>query len=141
MKAKTIDIVNAYALINGAEISKIEDKKTMYAAVRALKALRKPADEYNEFIKSAVAKMRPKDYDNVEAVLNEPEKHTPEEVRKARKAEADFAKAIEECVKPEADKEVELDFPPMTEEQICGLIAVSEWNGAQSVLVDSVIGE
>lgn len=96
------------------------------AFVRCAATLKRVADNYNAYLVEAYERLRPTDFAEIAIKIREGVALTKEESMTAAKYEAD----MEECMRPENDSMVELDYQPLDTE---ALSAVFESNPNLSV--------
>ena len=148
---KTIDVVNAFAALSGAKLSKLEDKEK-FALIRAMKALKPIHNDYEDFVKDARQRLKPDDFD---ARLHEAEQWdathkdmaisdlTPKEKERLKDINryfADYTQQVEECVKDEAQKDVSPDYARLAEGAFGRLLESNpDWTMDRIVLLSDVL--
>lgn len=142
-------ISTAYSLLDGAKYTKMEaaDRR---ALVKAMRPFKKVANDFADFREDAIKRLRPDNYEEVAQTINEFNSLTVEE-RKAAVTETKYADALkvnmkfngelEECLREEAVKEVEVEYEPLSETAIDRLLDSNlDWTVGQSMLVEDIIG-
>lgn len=130
MKLK--QIVAAYKVLGEAKVQKLDEKEVI-KIVKARKAMRPHADEYESFLKDVQEKFKPENWDDVQAKVQkwqqEGENTTLSEVERVQinKVLIDFQKKIETAVKDELEKEVELSIDKLSEESATKLLVENGW--------------
>lgn len=117
-KAKTETVVMAASLLAQLKIDKMEDKEK-FALIRATRRLKSVAEDYNAILRDAGERLKPHDFDALAAKEQSGQELTAEEQARVRRYNDD----VEKCVRPELDREVELDFEPLTEDGVLNLSA------------------
>lgn len=135
MKITTTEAVVAYRLLGEVKLDKMENAEQIWV-VRLMRALKGVATDFDDFLKDAVKRLRPEGHDAVEAILREPQGHTPEEIAGARKAQAAYNEQVAECVGPEESKEHDLDIAPIGDEALGRFIASNSLPLSQIMAVE-----
>ena len=124
---KTIDIVNAYNVLNAAKLSKLADADK-FTVIRAMRALKPIYTGYEDAVKDAQERLKPEDFDALQrraADWNATHKDkqlkdlTPEErttLEGINTAFRDYTSKVEECIRDLAETERELTHTRLTEE-------------------------
>lgn len=142
---KTTDILAAYQLLSAALIKSM-DNAGKFAVIRATKAMRAVATDFEDFEKDAVERLKDDDFNPMQQLAAQWEKEGKDTtLTDVQKAEVNayfraYAKNIEACCQVEAKKEHELDITPLTDDQFSALLADNEqWNVKQMVVIESVM--
>lgn len=147
---KTIAITNVYAILNEAKLTKMEDADK-FKVIKALRVIKPIAKGYEEFAEEAKNKLKGDDYDKMSELAQ-----TWNKANKGKKANelsqddidtlndinsyfADYNKRIEECLKEEAEKEVEVEFEKLSEDAFCKLVSSNDWTCSQILSLSDVI--
>lgn len=115
-KVKTETLVMAAALLAQVNIDKMEAKEKS-ALIHATYRIRKATEDYNAILKDAGERLKPHDFDALAAKEQSGQELTAEEQARVRTYNGEVRK----CVRPELDREVELDFEPLTEDGVLNL--------------------
>lgn len=151
-KITTEKVLNVYRIISGAKYTKMDDadKIKVWKIARALKPV---ADKFEDDSKDAAEKMKPTDdfADNLQKA-QEFERITKEKDFDASKLPMGVAeynefikkfqsynKLVGEAVKEFAEKEVVIEFEPLSEESFGKLMASNEWTMEQTVEIGMLI--
>lgn len=137
MKKKTgiKAVVNVYDVLDNATLGKLEVPER-FTYIKALHALKKINGDFNDFREDAVKRLKPEDYDAIAEKVGKFNKMKPEEkeaalndsaMTAALDANGEFMRQLNECLGDELDKEVEVEFAPLSEEAFGRLM---ESNGA-----------
>jgi len=150
---KTSEILNIYNVINTAKYGKMEDadKIKVWKITRSLKPI---ATKFDEDSKDAAEKFK-QDIDGFDDKLQKAQEY--ERLRGEKQPTIDvmttadyeafiielkkYNKTVGEAVKEFADKEVEIDFEPISEDAFGKLMASNEWTMAQAVTLGDIITE
>lgn len=135
VKKKTDNVVAAYRLINTAKISKMEDTEK-FALIKVMKHLKKVATDFEDFFKDAQERLKPEGFDKIAAKYQAKEELTADETAALNK----YNKDVADCVQSELEKEVELDFEPLSEEALGRFIASNDFTVSDILVISDVIG-
>ena len=127
MKVTIKKIVDAYKALGEAKVTKLEEAEVI-KVIKARKAMRPIAEEYDEFFKDCQEKFKPEDWDNIQNDLQQCQKLT-----EARRIELDivlrtYQKKINETVKDELEREVELNIATLKEESATKILVENDWS-------------
>lgn len=151
-KITTEKVLNAYRIISGAKYTKMDDadKIKVWKIARALKPV---ATKFDEDSKDAAEKMKPSEdfADNLQKA-QEFERITKEkdfdasklpmgaaEYNEFIKKLQDYNRLVGDAVKEFADKEVVIEFEPLSEDAFGKLMASNEWTMEQAVEIGMLI--
>lgn len=148
MKTTVEKVANIYPLLDKAKYTKM-DNADRKALIKAMRPMKKTATEFNDFRDEAIKRLRPENFDKV-AELIDKFNSLPQEERKqaiadpeyqeAFKANGEYNNAINDCLKEEFDKEIELDFTPLTEEAVDKLLdSNTDWTLGQAMAVEELL--
>lgn len=150
---KTSEILNIYNVINNAKYSKMEDadKIKVWKICRVLKPI---ATKFDEDSKDAAEKFKAdiKDFDERLGKAQEYERlrskkeptidiMTTAEYDAFIKEFKEYNDLVQKAVQEFADKEVEIDFTPITEDAFGKLLSSNEWTMAQATALGDFICE
>lgn len=151
-KITTEKVLNAYRIISGAKYTKMDDADKIQAW-KIARALKPVATKFDEDSKDAAEKLKPSEdfADNLQKA-QEFERITKEkdfdasklpmgaaEYNEFIKKLQDYNRLVGEAVKEFADKEVEIEFEPLSEESFGKLMASNEWTMEQTVEIGMLI--
>lgn len=150
---KTIDIVNAYNVLNAAKLAKMQDTDK-FTVIRAMRALKPIQTDYEAAVRDAQERLKPEDFDDLQrraAEWNEAHKGqkltdlTPEEratLEGINAAYRDYTEKVEQCVRDLAETERELTYTRLTEEALGKLLESNpDWTMKEILAVADVLGE
>lgn len=142
MKVKSI--VEAYKLLGNAKTTNLEDADKG-KILKARKAMRPIADEFDAFLKDAQEMFKPEGWEETQKKLaqwqQEGEKTTlAEEERIAiNKALIGYQSAIDKAVKAELDKEIEIEIEKLSEGSDIKLMSANDWTPNQLDLIEMLL--
>lgn len=132
MKAKVKNIVSAYKVLGEAKVTKLEESEVI-KIVKARKAMRPIADEFEAFLKDAQEKFKPECWDDVQAKVQQWQQEgenttlTDDEKRGVNTALVDYQNSINKAVNDELEREVEINIETLKEESATKLITENGW--------------
>lgn len=132
MKCKIKQVVGAYKALGEAKVTKLEESEVV-KVVKARKAMRPVAEEYESFLKDCQEKFKPEDWDDIQKDFQkwqqEGEKTTLSESRRIElnKSIIGYQVKIDKAVKDELEKEVEVDIETLKEETTTKLLVENGW--------------
>lgn len=132
MKAKLKDVVSAYKVLGDAKVVKLEESEVI-KVVKARKAMRPIADDYDAFLKDCQDKFKPEGWDEIQKKLQqwqqEGEKTTLTEAERIElnKVVIGYQKKIDAALKDELKREVELNIEPLKEESATKMLVENGW--------------
>lgn len=132
MKATIKQVVEAYKVLGEAKVTKLEESEVI-KVVKARKAMRPIADEYEAFLKDCQDKFKPENWDKIQGNLQkwqqEGEKTTltEEERIEVNKAIIGYQVKIDKAVKDELEKEVEVNIEVLKEDSATKLLVENGW--------------
>lgn len=134
--AKTNDIVSAFRLINPAKLTKMETAER-FSLILATRQLKKVATEFDDFLKDVQEKMKPEGFDAIAGKVQAHKDLAPDELKAWNKYQQD----ISECLKGELEKEVEVDFEPLSKEAMEHFIDSNDFAVSDIILIMDVLSE
>ena len=150
---KTIDIVNAYNVLNGAKLAKMQDADK-FTVIRAMRALKPIQTDYEAAVRDAQERLKPEDFDDLQkkaAEWNNAHKDkkltdlTPEEratLEGINAAYRDYTEKVEQCVRDLAETEKTLDYTRLSQDAFGKLLESNpEWKMQEILGVADVLGE
>ena len=150
---KTIDVVNAFAALNGAKLAKMDDKEK-FTLIKAMKVLKPIKNDYEDFVKDAREKLKGDNHEEMVKRVEEwrtkhndtkPADFTAAELKELNEINTyfnDYNKKVEECVKEEADKEVSPEYVRLSEDAFGRLLTSNDdWDVENMMLAAEVLCE
>lgn len=154
IKVKTSEILNAYNVLNNAKYGSMEDsdKIKVWKIARALKPV---ATKFEEDNKDAAEKFKPKDADFDEKLVNAQEferlRNSGGDMSKAKMGVAQYEEFIakfseynnlvRKAVEEFANKEIEVEFDPLSDNAFGKLMASNEWKMSDVLVLSDIICE
>ena len=148
---KTEKVLGAFNVLNTAKYAKMDDadKIKVWKIARALKPI---ATKFDEDSKDAAEKLKPEGFDDDLRKAQEYERVTKDKNADASKLEmgaaeyGEFIKKLKEmnklvadALKEFANKEVDIDFEPISEDAFTKLMASNDWTMEQAVMIGELI--
>lgn len=122
MKTTVKKITDAYTVLGKVKVTTLEDKEVM-KVIKMRKAMRQTAEDYNAFLQDAQEKFKPENFDETIRKAEAEWKTMTEQQRKeANQMVAEYNKKVADAVKPEAEKEVEIEFEPLSDDSLSKLM-------------------
>lgn len=134
LKKTTNDIVTAFRLINDAKLTKMEPSER-FALISITRQLKKVAVDFDDFFKDVREKMKPEGIDAIAEKIQRRVELTPEEAAIWNKYNND----INNSLKGEFEKEIELDFEPLGKESFERFIESNDFNVSDILVISDVI--
>lgn len=149
---KTENVLKVYNIISQAKYSKMDDdsKVKVWKITRKLKPV---ATKFDDDSKDAAEKLKPagdfterlqkaQEYERLRNI-HEPtiDIMTAADYESFLKEFRDYNELVGKAVKEFADKEVDIDFDLLTEEEFGKLMSSNDWNLSQTVLLGEIISE
>lgn len=144
MKATIKQVVEAYKLLGEAKVTKLEDGEVV-KVVKARKAMRPIADEYESFLKDVQEKFKSENWDDVQKKVQqwqqEGEKTTLTEAERieVNKALVDYSKKVDSAIKDELAKEVELNVEKLKEDSATKMLVENSWEVGKLDLIEILL--
>lgn len=148
MKTTIGKAVNVYNLLSGAKYSKLKTSERS-AIIKARRPMKEIAVKFEDFRNDALKGLRPENFDKTVEVIRKFNDMTEDERKaalndaeylEALEENAGFNKAVEDCVKDEAEKEIDLDITPITKEALNKLLdSNTDWTFAIADLLEEVL--
>lgn len=137
MGMKKVDILNAYALVNEAKLTKLEDSDK-FVVIKACKVMKPIVEDLQGFEQDAKKKLAADDHDKMVEVFNEWRKEAKEpndEQKKAIEYLNEYSKKVNECLYEEFNKDVEATWEKLSEDGLKKFVASNDWNVQQTISV------
>lgn len=151
IKVKTSEVLEAYNVLSSAKYNKLDDADKI-KAWKIARALKPVATKFEDDNKDAAEKLKPEGFD-------EKLENAQEYERVSKNADADttslkmgaaeydvfikelqdYNKLVGKAVKEYADKEVKVEFEPLSDDAFGKLMASNDWNFDQVMKLGSLI--
>lgn len=132
MKVTVKQIVSAYKTLGDAKVSKLEESEVI-KVVKARKAMRTIAEDYESFLKDVQEKFKPENWDEIQTKIQQWQKEgedttlSESERIAINKAVLDYTNKINAAVKEELDREVEINIDTLKEDSSTKLLVENDW--------------
>lgn len=137
-KLKVSEIAAVNAALKAANMNK-GDVSAKLALVDAIMATKSVADGYNDLVSVTREKLQPEDFAEMQQRAQKKDL-TQREIVELNRYFFEYEKSVEGAVKDEADKEVEVNIKPWTDEQFAALLeSNSGYTGAQMMMLYEVL--
>lgn len=132
MNIKIKQIVNAYKILDDSKVTSLEVTEVI-KIIKARKTMRPIVDEYDAFLKDCQDKFKPENWDTVQSNLQkwqqEGEKTTltEEERIEVNKTIIEYQRKVNDAIKEELEKCVEIIIDSLNEDSITKLLVENGW--------------
>ena len=132
MKASIKNIVSAYKVLGEAKVTKLEEGEVI-KVVKARKAMRPIADDFDAFFKDCQEKFKPENWDEVQEKVAQWQKEgenttlTEAERVELNKAIIGYQQKVDGAVKDELAREVEVSVESLKEESATKMLVENGW--------------
>lgn len=124
MKVK--EIVSAYKTLGEAKVNNLEESEII-KILKARKAMRFIAEDFNEFLKEVQDKFKPENFEEIQFKLQNWAELSDEDKVKMTNILKEYESKINTVVKDELEKEIELELEKLNENSIGKLLKNNEW--------------
>lgn len=125
MKVKVGEIVNVYPVIMKSSFAKMNGKAKL-GMVRIIKAMKPVVSEFEEVRQDAIKKLAGEDYQEAIKKVQNPKDYSEDEVKEALKVAKTSDDAYSKFVQEECEKEVEVEFELLKEDDFESLLEGSK---------------
>ena len=125
MKLK--EIVSAYRILGEAKVNNLEESEIL-KIVKARKAMRQFAEEYESFLKDCQDKFKPENFEEIQNKAQKWNELTQEEKASINNVLMSYQKAINDAVYDELEKDVTITVEKLEESSIIKLLKNNEWS-------------
>lgn len=125
MKLK--EIVSTYKLLGEAKVMNLSEEEVL-AIVIARKKMRNLVLEYDEYLKDVQDKFRPDNFDELVTKAQNWDELSKEDQQSISLQLKEYEKKVNNIVKDELNKIIELDIQPLSEECLAKLIKMNGWS-------------
>jgi len=125
MKVKVGEIVNVYPVIMKSSFSKMNGKAKL-GMVRIIKVMKPIVSEFEEVRQDAIKKLAGEDYQEAIKKVQNPKDYSEDEVKEALKVAKTSDDAYSKFVQEECEKEVEIEFELLKEDDFESLLEGSK---------------
>lgn len=137
---KTITAVSAYNVLKDAKLTHMEDGEK-FAAIMAMRPLKKVATDYGDFAKDAQEKLKPENFGEIQEMARRFGQLTDEEKLRVNSELRAYDERVEKCVRPESLKEAEVEFEPLSKEAFSRLMKSNDLTAETSLTLYDILCE
>lgn len=124
MKLKSI--IAAYKALGEAKVTKLEASEVL-KIVKARKAMRPYAEEYDAFLKDCQEKFQPKNFEEIQEKVQKWDSLTDEDKKVVNKALVEYNNSINLAILEEIEKDIELNVEKLSEDSLAKIIQENGW--------------
>lgn len=124
MKLK--ELIAAYKALGEAKVTKLEASEVL-KIVKARKAMRPHAEEYEAFLKDCQEKFKPVTWDEVQAKAQKWETLTDDEKKDLNIVLMEYNNKINSAILEEIEKEVEVSVEKLNEDSLTNILQENGW--------------
>jgi hypothetical protein len=124
MKLK--ELIAAYKTLGEAKVTKLEPSEVL-KIVKARKAMRPFAEEYEAFLKDCQEKFKPVTWDEVQAKAQKWETLTDDEKKDLNNVLMEYNNKINSAILEEIEKEVEVSVEKLNEDSLTNILQENGW--------------
>ena len=132
MKVTVKQVVECYKALGEAKVTKLEESEVI-KVVKARKAIRPIADDYEAFLKDCQEKFKPENWDEIQTKLQQWQKEgenttlTEAERIEINKVLINYQSNINAAIEEELSKEVEVSIEKLKEDSDTKLVIENGW--------------
>ena len=144
MKASVKQIVDAYNALGNAKTTKVDDAEKG-KILKARKAMRPIAEEFDAFLKDCQEKFKPENWDSIQVKLQQWQKEgekttlTEEERTEINKVVIEYQTKIDKAVADELKKEHEINAEKFADGTDVKLLQENGWKSKQLDAIDILL--
>ena len=124
MKLK--ELIAAYKALGEAKVTKLEASEVL-KIIKARKAMRPHADEYEAFLKDCQEKFKPVAWDEIQAKAQKWETLTDDEKKDLNIVLMEYNNKINSAIIEEIEKEVEVAVEKLNEDSVTNILQENGW--------------
>ena len=124
MKLK--ELIAAYKALGEAKVTKLEASEVL-KIVKARKAMRPYAEEYEAFLKDCQEKFKPVAWDEIQAKAQKWESLTDDEKKDLNIVLMEYNNKISSAILEEIEKEVEVSVEKLNEDSLTNILQENGW--------------
>lgn len=144
MKCTVKQVVECYKAFEKSKVNKLEESEKI-KILKARKAMRPIHDDYEAFLKDVQEMMKPENWDELQKKVQqwqqEGEKTTLTEAERIEinKALVEYSKKVDNAVKEELAKEVEISIEKLKENSDIKLLEENDWEIGKLDLIEILL--
>lgn len=124
MKLKSI--IAAYKALGEAKVTKLEASEVL-KIVKARKAMRPYAEEYDAFLKDCQEKFQPKNFEEIQEKVQKWDSLTDEDKKVVNKVLIEYNNSINSAILEEIEKDIELNVEKLCEDSLTKMLQENGW--------------
>lgn len=124
MKLKSI--IAAYKALGEAKVTKLEASEVL-KIVKARKAMRPYAEDYDAFLKDCQEKFQPKNFEEIQEKIQKWDSLTDDEKKVVNKVLIEYNNAINSAILEEIEKDIELNVEKLCEDSLTKMLQENGW--------------
>jgi hypothetical protein len=124
MKLK--QLIAAYKALGEAKVTKLESNEVL-KIVKARKAMRTHAEDYDAFLKDCQEKFKPSNFDEIQEKVQKWDSLTDEEKKEVNKALIEYNNAINSAILEEIEKDIEVNVEKLSEDSLTKMLQENGW--------------
>ena len=144
MKASVKKIVEAYKLLGEAKVSKLEESEII-KIIKARKAMRPIAEDFEAFLKDAQEKLKPECWDDVQKKVQQWQEEgenttlTDVEKRGINTVVVEYQASINKAINEELEREIEIEIEKLKDGSDVKLMSANDWTPNQLDALDVIL--
>lgn len=123
---KLVELVACYKALGEAKVTKLEESEVI-KVVKARKAMRPFAEEYDAFLKDVQEKFKPENFDEIQSNVQKWKDLSDEEKIATNKTLAEYQKKVNDAVEAELNKVVEVSVEKLNENSATKILLENGW--------------
>lgn len=124
MKLKSI--IAAYKALGEAKVTKLEASEVL-KIVKARKAMRPHAEDYDAFLKDCQEKFQPKNFEEIQEKVQKWDSITDEEKKNVNKVLVEYNNSINSAILEEIEKDIEVNVEKLSEDSLTKMLQENGW--------------
>lgn len=124
MKLKSI--IAAYKALGEAKVTKLEASEVL-KIVKARKAMRPHAEDYDAFLKDCQEKFQPKNFEEIQEKVQKWDSLTDEDKKVVNKALVEYNNSINSAILEEIEKDIEVSVEKLSEDSLTKMLQENGW--------------
>lgn len=119
-------VIAAYKCLGEAKVTKIDESEVL-KIVKNRKAMRAVAEEYDAFLKDCQEKFKPENFDELQSKAQRWNELSEEVKVKVNNSLREYEKKINEAVRDELDKEVDITLEALNDSTLTKMLVENGW--------------
>lgn len=124
MKLKSI--IAAYKALGEAKVTKLEASEVV-KIIKARKAMRPYAEDYDAFLKDCQEKFQPKNFEEIQEKVQKWDSLTDEEKKSVNKVLVEYNNSINSAILEEIEKDIEISVEKLSEDSLTKMLQENSW--------------